>query len=67
MKDKIYKPKLTFNKKVFGYRGVIFEKEGPKERNTIVMCHWPHCGMDADTARKLAQWLNKRADEMDLK
>ena len=53
------------NKKYFQNKGVIFELEGPKERNSIVMCHWPHCGMDAKTTRKFAAWLLKRADDLE--
>ena len=67
MKDKIYKPKLISNKKSFGFRGVIFELESEKERNAIVLCHWPHCGMDSKTARKLSVWLNNRADDLDAR
>lgn len=53
------------NKKEFSYRGVIFELESKNERNAIVMCHWPHCGMDSKTARRFADWLYKRADDLD--
>jgi hypothetical protein len=63
--SEVYKPKTTFSKKFFSQCGVIFQLEDKKERNSIVICHWPHCGMNATTARRLAKWLLKRADDLD--
>ena len=65
MKHEVYKPKKEWNKTNFAQLGVIFELESEEERNAIVLCHWPHCGMDAKTARSLAKWLLKRADDLD--
>jgi len=62
-----FKMKTQANKKYFQNKGVIFEVEGPNDRNSIVMIHWPYYGMDAKTARKFANWLLKRADDLEVR
>ncbi len=51
------------NKRTFSHRGVILECEG----DWIKICHIPYCGMDKNTATKLADWLEKRAWDIECK
>jgi len=55
------------NKKTFSNGGVIFDVQERSGKNAICMSHWPHCGMDAKVARRFAEWLMKRADDIDDK
>lgn len=52
------------NKNTFSNMGVIFNVEQFGESKMIRMGHWPHCGMDAKTAKRFGEWLMKRSEEM---
>lgn len=56
-----FRPKYIRNKKTFSNFGVIFHVED----GVVKLGHWPYCGMDAKVCRRLAEWLMKRADDLD--
>lgn len=57
------RPRLQYlkNKTTFSNRGVIFVVEN----GAVRLGHWPYCGMNAKVCRRLAEWLLKRADDLD--